>query len=503
MPGIPLVSMEQISKAFPGVQALQQVDFELLEGEVHALVGENGAGKSTLIKVLAGVHRADAGTIRLSGRPVDPRSPREMTEAGVRVIYQELNLVPELSVAENLFLGREPTLRFPFGIVNWSAMRRQTTEILSRFGLKVDPRTPVGRLGVACQQIIEIAKAVSCNAKVVVMDEPTAALTERETEKLFTIIHELKKRQVGIVYISHRLEEIRRIADRVTVLRDGKHVATAKQTELPAQDIIRHMVGRSIDEYYPKEDVPKGGVLLEVRGLTRHGVCRQVSFRLHSGEILGLAGLVGSGRTEIAELIFGRRKADAGTVSVAGTPVRIRAPHQAVSQGIGLIPEDRKSDGLVLEMSVFDNATLSILQRTCVLGVIRHRALMRSVEQVGKQLRLKAASLGQHVKHLSGGNQQKVVLARWLLHNCQIYIFDEPTRGIDVGARSEIYRLMEDLAKQGAGIIMISSDLPEVLCMSDRILVVSEGAIAGELRRDEATPESIMRLAVRTDGGKL
>ena len=494
--------MEQISKAFPGVQALQSVDFELLEEEVHALVGENGAGKSTLIKVLAGVYRPDTGAVWLRGRQIHARSTRDMMNAGVRVIYQELNLVPELSVAENLFLGREPIRQGTRGVINWREVYAQSEEILQRFGLRIDPRAKVGRLGVAYQQIVEIAKAVSCDAQVVVMDEPTAALTQRETERLFAIIGDLRKQRVSVIYISHRLDEIRRIADRVTVLRDGRHIITAQQKDLPSEQIIRHMVGRSVDEYYPKEELPKGDVLLEVEDLSRRGLCQNVSFQLHRGEILGLAGLVGSGRTEIAELLFGRRRSDRGTIRVAGQPISVRSPRHAIQHGIGLIPEDRKTDGLVLEMSVFDNATLSILKRHSVCGIVQRKRLVQMVEHVTREMQLKAASLSQQVKNLSGGNQQKVVLAKWLLHDCRIYIFDEPTRGVDVGAKSEIYRLMEDLARRGAGIIMISSDMPEVLNMSDRILVVCEGRIAGELSREKATQQSILRLAVGEAGAE-
>lgn len=495
-----LLQMEQISKAFPGVQALQDVDFTLAEGEVHALVGENGAGKSTLIKILAGVHRPDTGTITLDGHPIHARSPRDMMDAGLRVIYQELNLVPGLSVAENLFLGREPIRFGTRGIVDWPAMYRQTEQILARFGLDIDPRARISRLGVAYQQIVEIAKAVSCDAQIIVMDEPTATLTQRETQKLLEIIRELKQQRVSIIYISHRLDEIRQIADRVTVLRDGRHIITAPTGQLPSDQIIRHMVGRSVDEFYPKEELPRGDVLLEVDGLSRRGLCQNVSFQVHSGEILGLAGLVGSGRTEIAELLFGRRKADSGSIRVAGRRVRIRSPRHAVRYGIGLIPEDRKTDGLVLPMSVFDNATLAVLKRHSVGGIVRRRRLARMVQQVTQQLRLKAASPAHQARNLSGGNQQKVVLAKWLLRDCRVYIFDEPTRGVDVGAKSEIYRLIEDLARRGAAVLMISSDMPEVLNMSDRILVVREGQIAGELQRGQASQESILRLAIGETG---
>ncbi|MGM0487210.1 MAG: sugar ABC transporter ATP-binding protein [Planctomycetota bacterium] len=492
--------MERISKAFPGVQALQSVDFELFEGEVHALVGENGAGKSTLIKVLSGVHRPDRGRLWLRGQETRARSPRDMMDLGVRVIYQELNLVPGLSVAENLFLGREPIRHRLRGVVNWPEMHRQCRTILERFGLGIDPRTKVGRLGVAHQQIIEIAKAISCRARIVVMDEPTSALTDRETEKLFAIIRDLRSQGVSVIYISHRLDEIRRIADRVTVLRDGRHIITSPRGELSPARIIQHMVGRRIDEYYPKEALSHGDVLLSVEGLSQHNVCRDVSFELRRGEILGLAGLVGSGRTEIAELLFGRRKADQGVIRLGGHPVRVRTPRHAVELGVGLIPEERKTDGLVLDMSVFDNVTLSILKKSSILGLVPRRRLARRVKNVTEETQLKSSGQNQQVKHLSGGNQQKVVLAKWLLHECQVYIFDEPTRGVDVGAKREIYRLMEKLARRGAGIIMISSDMPEVLHMSDRILVVCEGHIAGELQRHEATQESVLRLAVGREG---
>ncbi|MFW6169409.1 MAG: sugar ABC transporter ATP-binding protein [Planctomycetota bacterium] len=495
-----LLYMEQISKAFPGVQALQCVDFELLPGEVHALVGENGAGKSTLIKVLSGVHRPDAGRVWLRGQEAHAHSPREMMDLGVRVIYQELNLVPGLSVAENLFLGREPVRYRIGGVVDWSRMYQQCGTILRRFGLGIDPRTKVARLGVAQQQIVEIAKAVSCHARIVVMDEPTSALTERETEKLFTIIRDLRSQGVSVIYISHRLDEIRRIADRVTVLRDGRHMITAPRGELSPAEIIQHMVGRSIEEYYPKETLSRGDVLLSVEGLSQHNVCRDVSFQLRGGEILGLAGLVGSGRTEIAELLFGRRKADQGVIRLGGRPVRVRTPRHAVELGIGLIPEQRKTDGLVLGMSVFDNATLSILKKSSIFGLVPRRRLARRVKKVTEETQLKSSGQNQRVKYLSGGNQQKVVLAKWLLHECQVYIFDEPTRGVDVGAKREIYRLMEKLARRGAGIIMISSDMPEVLHMSDRILVVCEGRVAGELQRHEATQQSVLQLAVGRDG---
>lgn len=500
VPSETLLYMERISKSFPGVRALQCVDFQLREGEVHALIGENGAGKSTLIKVLSGVHRPDAGRIWLAGREIRARTPRDMMDAGVRVIYQELNLVPELSVAENLFLGREPRRRRLRGVIDWPEIYRQCEAALRPFGLKIDPRTKIGRLGVAYQQIVEIAKAVSCRARVVVMDEPTSALTGQEAEKLFEIVRDLRAKNVSVIYISHRLDEIHEIADRVTVLRDGQHIVTVGRHELSSDQIIQRMVGRHVEEFYPKEPLAQDEVLLDVNHLSRRGLCHDVSFQLHRGEILGLAGLAGSGRTEIAELLFGRRRADRGVVRLQGQPVGIRHPRHAVRSGIGLIPEERKSDGLVLGMSVFDNATLPVLEPCSAFGVVPRGRLARWVQSVSEETQLKSAGPAQLVKNLSGGNQQKVVLAKWLLRQCRVYILDEPTRGVDVGAKREIYRLMEKLARRGAGIIMISSDMPEVLNMSDRILVVREGRIAGELQRREATQEAILKLAVGREG---
>ena len=465
MPSNLLLRMEQISKAFPGVQALQSVDFDLCEGEVHALVGENGAGKSTLIKVLAGVYRPDAGTVWLAGRQLHARSPRDMMNVGLRVIYQELNLVPGLSVAENLFLGREPIRGGTRGVIDWPEMYRQSADILERFGLRIDPRAKTSQLGVAYQQIVEIAKAVSCDVKVVVMDEPTAALTERETEQLFGIIRDLKQQRVSVIYISHRLEEIRRIADRVTVLRDGRRIITAPQQELPSEQIIRHMVGRSVGEYYPKED---SATWQDLAGSGGTNAARRLSRRVLSAAQRGNPGPRRTGGFrqdgDRGTVLRAVQKPDGGVIRIGGA-ARLRAITAAChgtrdgfhSRG----PQTRGARAG--DVRVRQRHTRHLETPSVCSGIVRRKRLAEMVQHAAKEIRLKAASPAHLVKYLSGGNQQKVVLAKWLLHDCQIYIFDEPTRGVDVGAKSEIYRLMEDLARRGAGIIMISSDLPEVL----------------------------------------
>jgi ribose transport system ATP-binding protein len=493
-----LLRMERICKAFPGVQALDQVDFDLRPAEVHALVGENGAGKSTLIKILAGAQRPDAGEIWLDGRHIEARSPADMMAAGVRCIYQELNLVPELSVAENIFLGNEPARWRFLNIVDWAKMRQRSREILQGFQLPIDPRTPVARLGVAYRQIVEIAKALSSDAKVIVMDEPTAALTDQEAGKLFSIIATLKEKRVAIIYISHRLNEIRRIADRVTVLRDGRRIMTEPAAHVSHEQLIRAMVGRDVAQQYPKRRMARGPELLRVEHLASRGVCDDVSFCLHRGEILGLAGLAGAGRTEIIEVLFGRRGLHGGGVWLRGQPLRIKRPCNAVAQGIGLIPEDRKADGLVLGLTVLDNITLTVLDRCAIAGVIRRHRLAAMARQTMARLGIKA-SPAQLARNLSGGNQQKVVVGKWFLRNCDVYIFDEPTRGIDVGAKTEIYRLMEDLAERGAGILMISSEMTEILNLSDRILVLRKGHIVAELDGTEADQETILRYAMERD----
>ena len=489
-----LLRMVGISKSFPGVTALSKVDFDLKPGEVHALVGENGAGKSTLMKILAGVYRADEGEIVLKDRRITAADPRAMIRAGVSVIYQELNLVPYLSVAENIFLGREP--RRAGGLIDWKAMRAEVVKLLAPFKLSLDPRARVGAIGPAYQQVVEIAKALSLKADIIVMDEPTAPLTGSEVDRLFEIIRGLKAGGVSIAYISHRLEELHEVADRVTVLRDGQRMITAPLSSLTVDDIIRNMVGRQLNEQYIRAGAPSTEEVLRVEGLTRKGVCTDVSFHLHRGEILGFAGLVGAGRTEIMQLIYGYRRKDAGTVFVNGRDVKIRRTRDAVKSGIALIPEERKKQGLILGLSVLDNSALTIFDLHTRAGFIRWGDIRKLVRQMVSNLGIKTPSLSQTVRNLSGGNQQKVVLSKWFVRRCDVYIFDEPTRGIDVGAKVEIYKLMESLAAGGAGIIMVSSDLLEVMNVPNRIAVVYDGRIVKEFDRGDASEEEVISYAL-------
>jgi len=489
-----LLKMSGISKSFPGVTALKRVDYDLAPGEVHALVGENGAGKSTLMKILAGVYRADEGEITLKDRKIVPAGPRSMIDAGVSVIYQELTLVPHLSVAENIFLGREP--RRAGVLIDWKRMWEDVVELLRPFGLSLDPRTKIHSIGPAYQQVVEIAKALSLKSDILVMDEPTAPLTGSEVDRLFEIIHDLKSSGVSIAYISHRLEEIHVVADRVTVLRDGERIVTSPLASLTIDDIIRHMVGRTLTEQYPDAGTPSAEEVLRVESLTKRGVCTDVSFSVHRGEILGFAGLVGAGRTEIMQLIYGYRRKDSGRIFMNGKEIRIRKTRDAVRNGIALIPEERKKQGLVLGLSVLDNSALTVLDLHQTMGFIRWREVLRRVREMVKSLEIRTPSLSQIVRNLSGGNQQKVVLSKWFIRHSDLYIFDEPTRGIDVGAKAEIYRLMQSLAVNGAAIIMISSDLLEVMNVPHRIAVVYGGRIVKEFTRGEATEEEVMSHAL-------
>jgi ribose transport system ATP-binding protein len=489
----PLLEMKGISKAFPGVQALRDVDFDLAPGEVHALVGENGAGKSTLMKVLAGVHQADSGDILLQGEKIVPDGPRSMLDAGVSVIYQELNLIPYLSLAENVFLGKQPTTAA--GTIDWARMNREFEALLEPFEIKLNPRALVRSIGPAYQQVVEIVKALSAQSGILVMDEPTAPLTGKEVDHLFSIIRQLRDSGVSIIYISHRLEEILEVADRVTVLRDGERIATRPLKDLTIPEIIRDMVGRELKEQYPSADITIGDEALRVEGLSRDGLCEDVSFSVKKGEIVGFAGLVGAGRTEIMELLFGRRKKDSGTVFLKGKQVEIRSTRDAVRNGLALIPEERKRQGLVLGLSIFDNTALTVLDRFSRFGYVSPKAIGTVIREIVANIGVKTPSIRQLVKNLSGGNQQKVVLAKWFIRESDIYIFDEPTRGIDVGAKVEIYKLMQALAERGAAIIMVSSELPEVMSMSDRIIVIHRGRVAGEFLKGEADEEEIMRHA--------
>jgi ribose transport system ATP-binding protein len=502
----PLVSMEGIEKSFPGVRALDQCRFELCAGEVHALVGENGAGKSTLMKVLAGVYRSDAGTIRLGGRAVAITSPRAAQGLGISIIHQELNLMPHLTVAQNIFIGREPRRRLRF-VIDERALNEQAQALLDRLRIRIDPRTRVSDLTVARQQMVEIARALSLDARILIMDEPTAALTDAEVTELFRITRELRDKGVGIVHISHRLEELSAISDRITVMRDGRTIETLATRDATIDQIIHLMVGRTIYEGAPEiPDLVHHEVVLELRQVCRGRALRDISFTLRRGEILGVAGLVGAGRTEVARAIFGADRIDSGQILVRGSPVRIRSPRDAVRHGIAYLSEDRKRLGLALGMDVETNVVLSTLRRSLGwLGAVNTASTRATARRYVDALRIRTPSLREPARNLSGGNQQKVVIAKWLAAEVDILLFDEPTRGIDVGAKSEIYHLLNELARQGRSIVMISSELPEVLRMSHRILVMCEGRITGELPGG-ASQEQIMTLATqrastRTDHG--
>jgi ribose transport system ATP-binding protein len=494
----PLVTIRNLDKSFPGVQALKQARFELLPGEVHALMGENGAGKSTLMKILAGIYTKDSGEIHVNGVPVDIPSPRAAQDLGISIIHQELNLMNDLTAAQNIFIGREP--RRAFGLfLDEETLNRQAAAIFEQMHLKLDPRVEVDKLTVAKQQMIEIAKALSFRSKVLIMDEPTAALNNAEIAELFSIIRQLKAEGVGIVYISHKMDELKEISDRVTVMRDGEYVGTVPTASTSVDTIISMMVGRSLTE--TKTEVPdlsRHDIVLEVRNLRRDSAIRDVSFKLRKGEILGFAGLMGAGRTEVARAIFGADPLDGGEIIVRGKPVKIRSPKDAVRLGIGYLSEDRKRFGLATGMDVATNIVMPCLNRFLSMrAFLKIRAIRDTARSYITQLRIKTPSETQETRFLSGGNQQKIVIAKWLARDCEILFFDEPTRGIDVGAKNEIYKLLNTLAAQGRAIVMISSELPEILRMSHRIAVMCEGRLTGELQADGATQEDIMRLATQ------
>jgi ribose transport system ATP-binding protein len=490
----PYLSLRGISKSYPGVRALADVDFDVRRGEVHALVGENGAGKSTLVNVLSGAVRADAGTIAIDGREVTIASPRQSEALGLAVIHQEFNLVPELPAAANVLLGHELTRGL---VIDAREMQSRAAGLFARLGVSMPPAAPVRSLSVAQQQMIEIAKALSVNARVIFMDEPSAALTGEDVERLFGIIRSLTAEGVGIVYISHRLDEVFSIANRITVLRDGRVIETRPTTDFTSDAVIRLMVGRAVDAHYPAlpADPPHSAPVLSVRHLTTPGRIEDVSFDLYPGEIYGIAGLVGSGRTSLLRAICGADRYASGSIALAGTALHVRGPHDAIDAGLALVTEDRKAQGLVLGMSIRENVTLPHLADFARYGVVERSKESAAVATMAAELRIRARSIEQPVRSLSGGNQQKVVLAKWLLERATVICFDEPTRGIDVGAKAEIYELMVELAKAGTGIIMVSSELPEVLGMSMRIGVMRGGRIVREFARGEATPEAVIRLA--------
>jgi ABC-type sugar transport system ATPase subunit len=489
----PLLEMRGIERSFPGVHAVRQVDFDLRAGEVHALVGENGAGKSTLMRVLAGVHPPDGGQILLDGRAVHITSPAVAGQLGIAMVHQELKLAPHLSVAENIFLGQLPATRA--GLVDWEALNRQAVEALAVLGLSMSVTRTVAQLSVAEMQMVEIAKALRRRARILIMDEPSAVLTPFELAKLFEIIRAARGRGVGIIYISHRLEEIFEIGDRTTVLKDGAKVSTVNVAEVDKWQIVKMMVGRELGKNYPKRSHPIGEAVLEVKQLSRRGRLDNVSFSLRRGEVLGIAGLVGAGRSDLAEVIFGAQAADAGEVRIEGSPVRIRSPKDAMACRVGFLTEDRRKTGLFGWLTVRENISIANLARI-TRGVLLD--LKRELQVVGdliKRLRIVTPTVDQKVENLSGGNQQRVLLAKWINTDSKIFLIDEPTRGIDVGSKEEFYFLMNDLTSKGAAILMISSELPEILGMSDRILVMNKGRITAEFAGADATEEKIMEFA--------
>lgn len=485
--------MHNICKSFPGVKALSNVDLEVRQGEVHALLGENGAGKSTLLKILSGAYTKDDGEIFVNGKKIDQMTTKVAEELGISVIYQEFNNLPHLSIAENIFLGRQPLKKN--GFIDWKKCYEESRKLLKKVGLEIDPKTTVAKLKVAQQEMVEIAKALSQNAKIIVMDEPTAPLTQIEIENLFQVIRELKANNVAVIYVSHRLNEIKEICDRITFLRDGCYVGKAEVKDIEIKDMVRMMVGRDLTNMYPKSKAILGETVLEIQNLCTADKLNNVNLTLHKGEILGLAGLVGAGRTELARAVFGADKILSGTIRINGNNVSIHNVRQAIAHGIGLVPEDRKKQGLVLIMDLIKNTTLASLKKYMKFGKLNLKREKDDTEHYIKRLHTATPNAWTKVENLSGGNQQKVVLSKWLCANCEILIIDEPTRGIDVGAKVEIYELMNELVEKGLGILMISSELPELMGICDRIAVMHEGKITGELEQVDFSEERIMAYA--------
>ena len=487
-----ILEVENVSKSFPGVQALDNVSFNLRKGEVHALVGENGAGKSTLMKILSGVYQADQGTIRYKGEIVNFHNVNQSYDAGIRIIYQELNLIPHLSVAANIFIGREPLTQF--GTLDEKKMNADAVAILARLNIHLDPTIQLNELPVSKQQMVEIAKALSTESEVLIMDEPTSALTESEIDELFAVIHTLRNQGVAIIYISHRLEELKHIVDRISIFRDGHSVSTDDYSAIGMDEIVNRMVGRKLENKFPpKQNVPTKEKLLEVHNIVRSGVLRDISFDLYRGEILGIAGLMGAGRSELGRAIFGADSIDSGEVIMNDQKLSLRSPSDAIEAGIAYLSENRKEEGLAVKMQVAENVTMANVQEISRrFGVLSRGKEMEAAQKYVKELLIKTPSLFQIVNNLSGGNQQKVVVAKWLFCDSKILIFDEPTRGIDVGTKYAIYELIGALARDGRGIIVISSELPEILGLTDRVLVLHEGSLAATLTTAETTQEEIL-----------
>lgn len=486
--------MENISKTFPGVKAVRDVTLEAYPGEILALVGENGAGKTTLMNILTGAIQADSGKIFLDGQEVAIGSPRQAQELGITIIHQELALISQMTVGQNIFLGREPR-RAVKAMIDWEKMYAQAEEGLKRLGIDIPVRAEVGDLSISQRQLVEIAKALSYQARLIVLDEPTSALTDREAEVLFSLMRSLRDQGVTLIYISHRMEEVFSLSDRIAVMRDGQLVGAGRTAEYSPADVVRLMVGRELTDFFPKVESKRGEVVLEARNLCAGKMLRNASIQLAQGEIVGVAGLVGAGRTNLARALFGADRLECGEIWMQGRKVHVRSPQDAIRLGIGLVPEDRKAEGLFIGQSVKKNAAVGLYNRLATFGFLDFGRIQSVVRDLVQKLRVRTPSLGQRVGNLSGGNQQKVVIARWLALNPKVLILDEPTRGVDVGAKAEIHALISELAQQGVAILMISSELPEVLGVSDRVLVMREGEIVAEFSRAEATQDVIMQAA--------
>jgi ribose transport system ATP-binding protein len=489
-----ILEMKKIRKQFPGVLALDDVDFDLKPGEVHVLLGENGAGKSTLMKILSGAYSKDSGDIYINGKKTEIGTPANAQRLGIGIIYQEFNLNPYMSVAENIFMGREPVI-LP-GVINWPRLYMDAQAILDGLNVKISAKQKVESLGVAMQQMVEVAKALSLDARILIMDEPTASLSNNEIESLFQTILDLKKQGVAIIYISHRLQEIFEIGDRVTVLRDGQYIGTKPASEITRDDMVRMMVNRSLDDHIPKQKAKVGDVILKVENLNVEQRLKDISFELRTGEVLGIAGLMGAGRTRLAKTLFGAETIKSGTILINGKKLELKSPRDAINAGIGLVTEDRKHEGLVLDLPVKQNISMPNIRKFLRRGVINFKKENAVVDEYIDKLKIKTPTRNKLCVNLSGGNQQKVVLSKWLCSDAKIFIFDEPTRGIDVGAKTEIYHLMNELTANGIAIIMISSEMPEILGMSDRILVMRDGRIEAEIPGEKATQEQIMKYAL-------
>ncbi|ANX00479.1 D-ribose transporter ATP-binding protein [Thermoclostridium stercorarium subsp. leptospartum DSM 9219] len=495
-----VLAMKGITKSFPGVKALDGVDFQLKYGETHVIMGENGAGKSTFIKIITGVHSLDEGEIYLHGNKVNIRTPRDSLDLGIAAIYQHSTGYPDLSVTENIFIGHEKISRHTKTIL-WNEMHEEAEKLLKMLGADFDPRVRLGALSVAQQQIVEIAKALSTNAKIIIMDEPTAALTKRESEQLYKIVEQLKKRGTSIIFISHRFEDMYRLADRVTVLRDGKYIGTWNRDEINTNDIIVAMVGREINQIFPPKKTVIGEELFRVENLSKTGYFKDISFSVHKGEIVGLTGLVGAGRSEVCQAIFGITHLDSGSVYIEGKEVKITSPLQAMELGIGYLPEDRQKQGLILGWDIEKNITLPTLDKYANKGWLNPEQEKEVAEEYARKLKVKANDVSVPVSSLSGGNQQKVIIAKLLATNLKVIILDEPTKGVDVGAKVAIYEIINSLAEQGYGIVMVSSEMPEILGMCDKIVVMREGRITAVFDRKEATSEKILEASVSTKAG--